>query len=65
MNDEQAAEDSQVLIDMMQRISGHEPKLYNAGTIGFGNYHYKYDIGREATQPLYVSILKKIGSPST
>ena len=47
LNDEQTAEDSQVLIDMMQRISGHEPKLYNAGTIGFGTYHYKYDSGRE------------------
>jgi len=32
---------------MMQRISGHEPKLWNAGTIGFGTYHYKYASGRE------------------
>ena len=56
LNDKQTAEDSQVLIDMMQRISGHEPKLYNAGTIGFGTYHctigfgtyhYKYDSGHE------------------
>jgi hypothetical protein len=27
LNDEQTAKDSQVLIDMMQRISGHEPRL--------------------------------------
>jgi hypothetical protein len=45
--DEQTAKDSQALIAMMQRISGHEPKLYNAGTIGFDSYHYKYDSGRE------------------
>jgi hypothetical protein len=45
--DEQTAKDSQVLIDMMQRISGHEPKLWNVGTIGFDTYHYKYDSGRE------------------
>ena len=32
---------------MMQRISGHEPTLWNVGTIGFGTYHYKYDSGRE------------------
>ncbi len=32
---------------MMQRISGHEPKLWNVGTIGFDIYHYKYDSGRE------------------
>ena len=32
LNDEQTAKDSQVLIDMMQRVSGHEPELYNAST---------------------------------
>ncbi len=45
--DEQTTKDSQVLIEMMQRISGHEPKLWNAGTIGFDTYHFKYDSGRE------------------
>jgi hypothetical protein len=45
--DEQTAKDCQVLIEMMQRISGHEPKMWNAGTIGFDTYHYKYDSGRE------------------
>ncbi|HSX28444.1 MAG TPA: DUF1801 domain-containing protein [Candidatus Saccharimonadales bacterium] len=45
--DEQTATDSHVLIEMMQRISGHEPKLWNVGTIGFDTYHYKYDSGRE------------------
>ena len=32
---------------MMERITGHQPKLWNVGTIGFGTYHYKYDSGRE------------------
>jgi len=45
--DEQTARDSRTLIDMLQRISGHEPKLWNDHTIGFGAYHYKYDSGRE------------------
>jgi hypothetical protein len=45
--DEQSLKDSRMLIGMMQRISGHEPTLWNAGTIGFGSYHYKYDSGRE------------------
>jgi hypothetical protein len=45
--DEQTAKDSKVLLEMMQRISGHQPKLYNAGTIGFDTYHYKYSSGRE------------------
>jgi len=44
---EQTANDSLVLMEMMQRISGHAPKMWNAGTIGFDTYHYKYDSGRE------------------
>lgn len=47
LDDEQTLKDSQVLIKMMQRISGHKPKLWNVGTIGFDTYHYKYDSGRE------------------
>jgi hypothetical protein len=47
LNDEQLVKDCHVLIEMMQRISGHEPKLWNVGTIGFDTYHYKYDSGRE------------------
>ncbi len=47
LGDEQTIQDSLVLIDMMRRITGHEPKLWNVGTIGFDTYHYKYDSGRE------------------
>lgn len=45
--DEQTAKDTQMLIEMMRRISGHDPQLWNAGTLGFDTYHYKYDSGRE------------------
>ena len=45
--DDQTIKESQVLLKMMQRISGHKPKLWNAGTLGFDTYHYKYDSGRE------------------
>jgi hypothetical protein len=47
LHDDQSARDCLVLIEMMQRISGHEPKMWNMGTIGFDTYHYKYDSGRE------------------
>jgi hypothetical protein len=47
LQDEQTAKDAHVLIEIMQRISGHEPKLWSVGTIGFDTYHYKYDSGRE------------------
>ena len=45
--DEQLITDSRVLLEIMERISGHDPKLWNAGTLGFDMYHYKYDSGRE------------------
>jgi hypothetical protein len=47
ITDEQVVKDSETLIEMMQRISGLEPTVWNVGTIGFGTYHYKYDSGRE------------------
>lgn len=47
LDDEQSVKDSQTLIEMMQRITGHEPVLWNVGTIGFDSYHYKYESGRE------------------
>ena len=47
LDDEQAIKDSRLLVQMMQRISGSEPVLWNAGTVGFDTYHYKYSSGRE------------------
>lgn len=47
LDDEQLVKDSRVLMEMMQRISGHEPILYGIATFGFDTYHYKYDSGRE------------------
>ncbi len=47
LGDEQCVKDSYVLLEMMRRISGHEPAIWNAGTIGFDSYHYKYKSGRE------------------
>ena len=47
LDDEQSAADCHALIEMMQRISGHKPKMWNIGTIGFDTYHFKYDSGRE------------------
>jgi hypothetical protein len=45
--DERTAQDAHVLLGLMQRISGHEPQLWNVGTIGFDSYHFRYDSGRE------------------
>lgn len=45
--DAQTATDALALIELMQRVSGQEPKVWNVGTIGFDTYHYKYPSGRE------------------
>lgn len=47
LDDKQLAKDSIELIEIMQRISGHKPKLSGIATLGFDSYHYKYDSGRE------------------
>ena len=47
VKDEQKREDSFKILDMMQEISGYEPKMWGTSIIGFGSYHYKYDSGRE------------------
>ena len=45
--DEPTAHDAHALIEVMQRLSGHEPQLLNVGTIGFDSYHFRYESGRE------------------
>ncbi len=47
LGDGQTVTDSRVLIGLMRRISGRQPKIWNVGTIGFDAYHFKYDTGRE------------------
>lgn len=45
--DPQKRADSQVLIELMQKVTGYSPKMWGPSIIGFGSYHYKYDSGRE------------------
>lgn len=45
--DKDTVKDSEILFEIMQRVSDAEPKIWNEHTIGFGSYHYKYDSGRE------------------
>lgn len=39
--------DAQVLLDLMQEISGEEPRMWGDSIVGFGTYHYRYASGRE------------------
>lgn len=44
-------EDCQWILDAMREITGWEPKIWgsklSSGIVGFGDYHYKYESGRE------------------
>ncbi len=45
-------EDALWLIEMMERVVGEPPKMWGPSIIGFGEYHYKYESGREGTMGL-------------
>ncbi|MBW7912581.1 MAG: DUF1801 domain-containing protein [Taibaiella sp.] len=49
---EQKKQDSNCLINMIREVTGHEPYMWGPTIIGFGNYHYKYESGREGDAPL-------------
>jgi hypothetical protein len=40
-------QECQTLLEMMRKITGEEPKLWGSSLIGFGQYHYVYESGRE------------------
>ena len=39
--------DARVLLDMMTRVTGCEPVMWGPSIVGFDQYHYKYESGRE------------------
>ena len=46
INEKQRA-DAREILSMMERLSGHPPKMWGPSIIGFGSYHYIYESGRE------------------
>jgi hypothetical protein len=47
---EKRRRDAQTLLELMTRVTGESPRLWR-GVIGFGQYHYKYQSGREGDAP--------------
>jgi hypothetical protein len=41
VSDETKREDSFALLDLFQRITGEQPKMWGTSIVGFGSYHYK------------------------
>jgi hypothetical protein len=52
VDNEQKKADSFRLIELMDKWSGFEPKMWGPTIIGFGSYHYKYASGHEGDAPL-------------
>jgi Domain of unknown function (DU1801) len=47
IEDEERRADCKAIAEMMREATGEEPKMWGSGIVGFGNYHYKYESGRE------------------
>ena len=47
IEDEGRREDCRRVLELMTKATGTEPKMWGASVVGFGDYHYKYDSGRE------------------
>ena len=39
--------DARTVKALMERVPGWEPKMWGPGIVGYGEYHYKYESGRE------------------
>lgn len=40
-------EDAREVLEIMRAITGEEPKMWGQTIVGFGQYHYRYESGRE------------------
>lgn len=47
IEDEGRRADCDVLVEMLGRLSGESPRMWGPSIVGFGEYHYRYDSGRE------------------
>jgi len=47
VENERRREDARTVNAMMERITGWEPRMWGPSIVGFGEYHYRYDSGRE------------------
>jgi hypothetical protein len=45
--DDKRREDCRTLVRLMRAATHAEPKMWGASIVGFGDYRYKYDSGRE------------------
>lgn len=44
---EQTRDDCRVIMKIMKKVTGAQPKMWGPSIVGFGKYHYKYASGHE------------------
>ena len=42
--------DAETMVELIRRATGEEPRMWGS-IVGFGQYHYKYESGREGDAP--------------
>lgn len=47
VDNEKRKKDALKILEIMSEITRLDPKMWGPSIIGFGNYHYKYESGRE------------------
>jgi hypothetical protein len=52
LTDPMRRSEAKELVQLMHLASGEKPRMWGSSIVGFGNYHYRYDSGREGDVPL-------------
>ncbi|MBC8509884.1 MAG: DUF1801 domain-containing protein [Anaerolineales bacterium] len=47
VEDDKKRQDSFKILELMQEVTGEEPKMWGTSIVGFGSYHFKYTSGKE------------------
>jgi len=47
IENEQQRKDAYVILELMKKVTDSEPSMWGDAIVGYGDYHYKYDSGRE------------------
>lgn len=45
--DEEKRKDCKALMKLLKEVTGSRPAMWGTAIVGYGDYHYKYDSGRE------------------
>ena len=52
IEDPRRRQDCQTVLELMQEVTGAEPRMWGSSIVGFGEYSYRYASGREGIWPL-------------